>query len=124
MLVQDRVVVSVLAFLLSLAGGRTAANPLKEPSRIIGEGRVDLRPLFQWWTNRTGPRPLKSWVHLTGLVVGTNSWGWVIEGVAEHSEQAPGQAKFILQHPPWGELIQFGQIKSQVDALTRQHSDL
>jgi hypothetical protein len=80
--------------------------------------------LFQWWTNRSGPRPLKSWVHVTGLVVGTNSWGWVIEGEAEHPERPHGQSKFIVQHPPWGELIQFGRIKSQADALTRQHSDL
>ena len=64
------------------------ANPLKGPRRAINQYIVDLNPLFHWWTNRAGERPLDAWVHITGRNVGTNSWGWVLHA---HIEEDHGE---------------------------------
>jgi hypothetical protein len=117
-----------------LAGATVHANPLKNPKRVI-EGRpVDLNPLFRWWTNRHGDRPLWAWAHITGTVVATNSWGWTVEarldppprghGPAQESASAGGQVKLALRHPPVSELETFSQLTAELQALNDQSQAL
>ena len=107
------------------------ANPLKDPKRLIAGQTVDLEPLFRWWTNRHGDRPLYAWAHLTGAVVATNGWGWTVEGrldppatrgraAAKARASANGQVKLALRHPPVSELEQFSEVAAQSKALHDQ----
>src|ERR1041385_5018948 len=73
---------------LSAAFEPAQANPLKSPRRTINQYVVDLNPLFRWWTNRAGARPLEAWVHITGQIVGTNAWGWVLHAHIGESGRA------------------------------------
>jgi hypothetical protein len=125
-----RLVLIALALLCFSLAVPFRASPLKEPKRSLSGGVVDLHPLFQWWTNHTGPRPLTAWVHLTGSIVGTNVYGWVLEGHAEQSERARaaapagGHDKIILQHPPLQDRAEFEKLSAQLKALNEQHGKL
>ncbi len=108
-----------------------AGTPLKSPKRLINQNSVDLSPLFHWWTNRAGDRPLRAWIHITGAIVGTNSWGWVVnaqvegEGTGETTSAAHtgriGERKIILENPPRGEQSEFLGLRRQLTALEAQH---
>jgi hypothetical protein len=111
------------------------ANPLKSPRRVINNQSVDLNPLFKWWTNHTGTRPLTAWVRISGTVVATNSWGWVIEGKAQgatgngasrdEAESAPKESgKILLLHPPLQDLVEYERLKSQLQTLTTNRQEL
>jgi len=102
---------------------------------LINNQTVDLGPLFKWWTNHTGSRPLTGWVHVTGPIVGTNSWGWVVEAKVDGPNHAtaahdtPDAArketgKLLLQHPPLQDLVEFQRLKAELDALNQSHKQL
>jgi hypothetical protein len=114
-----------------LAGSTLHANPLKEPRRLIAGQTVDLDPLFRWWTNRHGDRPLRAWIHITGSVVATNGWGWTVEGTLNpappRSKASPrggapegGRVKLALEHAPVSELESFSQLADELKALNDQ----
>jgi hypothetical protein len=114
-----------------LAGSTLHANPLKDPKRVIAGQTVNLEPLFRWWTNRHGDRPLYAWAHITGAVVATNAWGWTVQarldrpptrahGSAQEPASAGGQVKLALKHPPVSELEDFSQLTAQSKALSDQ----
>lgn len=118
-----------------LAGSTVHANPLKNPKRVIMGKTVDLQPLFRWWTNRHGDRPLFAWAHIIGAVVATNTWGWTIEGrldqaparahgPAQEGASAGGRVKLALRHPPVSELEGFSQLTAQIKALNDQSQAL
>src|SRR5690242_18285453 len=79
---------------LALRGVEPAgfANPAQAPRRIVNGFAVDISPLCTWWTNHEGARPLISWVHVTGAIVGTNSGAWVIEARVDHAGTSPSQS--------------------------------
>jgi hypothetical protein len=117
-----------------MAFSTLAATPLKSPKRLINQNQVDLSPLFHWWTNRSGDRPLRAWVHITGAIVGTNSWGWVVtarvEGEGTGNSGAPaqsartGERRVILENPPRNEQAEFFSLKTRLTALETQHQAL
>ncbi len=81
---------------------------------------VDLGPLFRWWANHQGERPLKSWTHVTGIIVGTNGMGWVVGGssdTAHQSEQGADSSKLELKNPPWRELAEFQKLSTRAKTL-------
>ncbi len=110
------------------------ANPVKDPKRVVNEQTVDLTPLFHWWTNHTGARPLHAWVHLTGTVVATNSLGWEIEGHSDATHHTTGAAsqsqthasenRLVLRNPPAAEKGDFEKLSAQLKDLNRQRSQL
>ena len=107
------------------------ATPLIGPQRTVAGQGVNLMPLFHWWTNRTGPRPLTAWVHVTGKIVGTNAVGWILAGQAEHtghsnaSESGGGMGpRFVLKTPPVEERAQFEALSAQYKALNEQRAKL
>ncbi|HXP63693.1 MAG TPA: hypothetical protein VN829_24520 [Dongiaceae bacterium] len=114
-----------------LAGSTLHANPpLKDPRRVITGRTVNLEPLFRWWTNRLGERPLWAWAHVTGAVVATNDWGWTVEArvdppprarsSAQEGASAGGHVKVVLRHPPVSDLAEFSDLTAQAKALTDQ----
>jgi hypothetical protein len=105
------------------------ANPLKSPRRTVNQYVVDLSPLFQWWTNRAGPRPLQAWVHISGEIIATNAWGWVLHAHIEDSARVnrspsphsgKGTANIILENPPWADLAEFEALKARLKMLLAQ----
>lgn len=111
------------------------ANPLKSPRRLVNGQTVDLNPLFKWWTNHNVARPLTGWIHVTGAIVGTNSWGWVIERTPEatngrkkkHEDESPAEkepSRILLLHPPLQDLAEFERLKSQLEGLNRSRAQL
>ena len=96
---------------------------------------VDLTPLCKWWTNHTSSRPLSAWVHVTGAVAGTNSWGWIVQGHAdskaardgaeEGAKESPDKGrKILLLHPPLQDLVGFKQLSSQFKSLNTNRAQL
>ena len=112
---------SCFCLFASAAFAPAQANPLKGPRRTIDQHIVDLHPLFQWWTNRAGERPLEAWVHITGHIVGTNSWGWVLTAHIEEAVHAKGEAtdrsagkiaaNIILKNPPRADQAEFENLE-------------
>ncbi len=122
-----------MALACALAPG-LQASPVKSPQRLVHERSVDLTPLFHWWTNRAGPRPLTAWVHLTGEPVATNSFGWLIQAQVEntsrgtnahrHSSTAAGSTRVLLQNPPLQDRAEFERLKAELRALNQQRTNL
>ncbi len=97
------------------------ANPVKCPKRAINQYIVDLQPLFHWWTNRAGERPLEAWVHITGRIVGTNSWGWVLHAHVEDAGRTNNgvaeEGNIILKNPPHADRAEFEALKARMKVL-------
>ena len=100
---------------------------------MIDGQAVDLSPLFHWWTNHQGARPLTAWVHVSGSIVGTNAWGWTLEARVEPSSIAgtgkasgpnSGQPRLILKNPPLQDRAQFESLADQLNQLEEQHRQL
>jgi len=104
---------------LLLLAPEAKANPLRYPKRAVNGVLVDLSPLFRWWTNHMGDRPLVAWVHVTGTIVGTNSLGWTVRGTADRRSDAPSDSEskvsdaFILKSPPLADRAKFEQLLAQ-----------
>ena len=124
-----------IVVVLLAAGPDLPATPLKAPKRVVDGKTVDLSPLFKWWTKHDGRRPLAAWVHVTGAVVGTNAWGWVVEAQIEKTDHparqtganpanADGPARILLREPPMQDKAQFEQLSVQLKALNAQHAAL
>ncbi len=108
-------------------------SPVKSPRRVVGQQTVDLNPLFRWWTHHDGARPLTAWVHVTGKIVGTNSYGWVVDAQVEGSVR-PGQdegagpattggaKRMLLRHPPLADRAAFEQLAAQLKALSQERA--
>lgn len=121
--------------LLMAAGTTLPASPLKAPKRVVSGQSVDLSPLFKWWTKHEGKRPLAAWVHVTGTVVGTNAWGWVVEAQVEKSERPnrpeessqrnkEGRRKILLREPPQQDRAEFERLSTELKNLNAQHAAL
>jgi len=106
------------------------ASPLKDPKRVINDRTVDLSPLFRWWKKPVGERPLSGWSHITGSVVGTNNWGWILEARtegadAEKNKSASGKSsRIVLKNPPVQELTKFNELVSRSKALNEKRTSL
>jgi len=123
---------AALAAALLLTSQPGLANPLKDQERWIGPEKVDLAPLFKWWSKRSGERPLVSWIHVTGSIVSTNTWSWVIEARIENSSnhgknQPPATQqsnRIILKNPPVGEWAEFQNLTARQLWLNSQRQIL
>jgi hypothetical protein len=111
------------------------AAPLRAPQRIINGQTVNLNPLFQWWTNHHGARPLTAWVHVTGPIVGTNSWGWIVEARVENTDRpnkpeldkgskAGSPSKILVGNPPLWDQADFERLGAQLKVLNQEHASI
>lgn len=121
----------VLALLI-LFSTNLPAGPTQHPKRFINTYAVDLSPLFKWWTKHDGPRPLSSWVHVTGSIAGTNAAGWILEAQVEGTDKgaksragsAQEPLRIILVNPPVEDLADFKSLNSKLVALNSQRAAL
>ena len=117
------------AALIFLSSRPVLADPLKDPKRIVSGATVDLSPLFQWWPKQKDDRPLVKWSHVTGEIVGTNSWGWILDAHTtvpnpENGERKDQQGKIVLRNPPIHDRLDFDTIFAQRKALEAKKSAL
>ncbi len=95
---------------------------LRNPARVLESKRIDLSPLFAWWTANAGktpppagttnlpPRPLSAWVRVNGLKVEDASTGWVLMATLESRPGLPSApVKIVLGHPP---VVEAARLKS------------
>ena len=136
---RDSIITVATASFLFLTQGVVSAQTnqswsFRYPHRLIENSRIDLSPLFTWWTNvqtlrkdqpqgSVPPRPWVRWVKLAGTNVGTVSLGSVVEGEIEEFPGKANPAKIVLRHPP-GEEQRFEQLKAaSADLLAfREHA--
>ena len=75
-------------------------------------------------------RPLTSWVHVTGEVVATNSFGWVVEAQVEktaqtgHSSNAGSGSRVLLMNPPAPQKAEFEQLSAKLKVLQTERRSL
>ncbi len=112
------------AALTLIAASPLQGGPLRDPKRVVSDHTVDLNPLFHYWTNHVGPRPLTAWAHVTGSVVGTNGLTWVVEAhvAGGASNEGGGQHRVLLRHPPLQDRAEFEQLAARLKALNDQRS--
>ncbi len=117
---------------LILAAWPVSATPIKDPHRWLDAEKVDLVPLFHWWTKHAGDRPLTYWVHVTGSIIQTNTWGWLLDA---HLENSPARDKkvsadvkntvrIILKNPPLRKLAEFQGLVARQHSLNSQREVL
>jgi uncharacterized protein YlxW (UPF0749 family) len=116
--------VILLTFLLTTLSPN--ASPLKSPKRMISGRTVDLTPLFQWWSQKNGDRPLSAWLHVTGEIVGTNAAAWIITAETDSKAEGsnPADKKIILRNPPLQDRAEFEQLLAQKKTLEAQKASL
>lgn len=111
----------------------SSASPTQHPKRNINLYTIDLSPLFKWWSRHEGPRPLSSWVHITGSIVGTNAGAWIVEAKVDGakpetdnnaSSSARDPVKILLLNPPAEDLVEFEQLTSRLNELTIHRASL
>jgi len=109
----------------------TSASPVKNPRREVDNQIVNLSPLLHWWTNHAGVRPLTAWVHVTGNIVGTNTYGWIVDASVEASHRpgqdetaggGGGQKRIVLSHPPLQDRAAFEGTAAQLKSLEDQRT--
>ena len=119
----------LVALVLMLACGSAAADPARNPKRMINGQTVNLTPLIKWWSKQHGARPLAAWAHVTGKIVGTNSFGWAVLGSAEAAGKATDkeakattEMRFVLKSPPLAELAEFERLHARLMALRQERN--
>jgi uncharacterized protein YlxW (UPF0749 family) len=124
--VRARLLATIIILASLLTTLRPNASPLKNPKRMVSVRTVDLTPLFQWWNQKNGDRPLSAWLHVTGEIVGTNAGSWIItaetDGQAEGN--APADKKIVLRNPPLQDRAEFEQMLAQKKTLEAQKASL
>ena len=112
------------------------ASPLKGPRRLVNGQLVELKPLFAWWTNHTGSRPLSGWTHLSGPVTGTNALGWVVDaeiqlanvraknGATAAETPSDRHLTVVLLQPPAEEKAAFERLTTELKHLNAERAKL
>jgi hypothetical protein len=117
--------VILLTFVLYCGAPVAHAAPINDPRRVVSGRTIDLTPLFHWWTNHSGDRPLRAWVQVRGTISSKNASGWVISGNAERSSAKTGESdgqsstavaahQFLLKHPPIQEEAEFERLHQEL----------
>lgn len=113
---------------------------LRFPLRLMGEQRVDLLPLFNYWTNmaawqkekedantserqrrlRQEPaRPLKAWVRVMGTNDGVTGAGWIISGEVQERPGKGKRERFVIRHVPEADRNKFAGLQGALQAQER-----
>jgi hypothetical protein len=98
-----------------------SARPTVYEKRVINYQPVDLLPLFVWWENPKGTRPLTSWKHVEGSLERETMYGWLIRGTIEGQN---GLQYFLLKNPPRKELARYRELENSLPRLQQQRAAL
>lgn len=125
---------TILLIFLSLGGAW--AQDLSEPARIVNGQRVNLQPLFHWWTNVTAivatnasrtngdlvaipPRPLKAWVRIASNQLTNSGFAWMANAYIQEIPDGPVTNQWVvLRHGPFEEKKRFDQVVNDYKATT------
>jgi hypothetical protein len=117
-------IMKTFIFVLLLAIGAVAQD-FSDPTRLVNDQRVNLQPLFQWWSNAVAlastnagqtngempalpPRPLSAWVRLVSNELTNTGFAWIARVHLQTSPDAPFEEKLVmLRHGPFEEKKRF-----------------
>jgi len=96
----------------------SAFGQFQNPARIINRQKVDIAPLFSWWTNaetivrlndlrpskkdrkELPPRPLAAWVRVSGVCSNGNQHGWILHARINPQPGSNYSDVIFLRNPP------------------------
>jgi hypothetical protein len=104
-------------FLLLPASGH--GNPAVQSRRLIGYQQVDLSPLFFWWEQQKGVRPLQAWKHVQGSLERPTVYGWMVRGSIEGQS---GLQYFLLKNPPTTTMARYKELNDQLPKLQQERA--
>jgi hypothetical protein len=114
--------------LIFLFVGGAWAQDLSDPARMVNGQRVNLQPLFHWWTNTTAlnatnatrtngnqvavpPRPLTAWVRVASNQLTNTGFVWLAHAYIQETPDGPVTNQLIvLRHGPFEEKKRFDQV--------------
>jgi hypothetical protein len=97
------------------------AQDFKDPIRIVNAQRVNLYPLFHWWTNTAAinatnatlpaeqqvpqpVRPLRAWVRVISNEITNTGFAWIAQaGIQETPDGPVTNQTIVLRHGPFEE---------------------
>lgn len=109
------------ALLILLLAAGAFAQELKDPIRIVNAQRVNLQPLFTWWTNAAmtsatnaskpeeqrqplPERPLRAWVRITSSELTNTGFAWIARAQIQEIPDGPVTEQIVvLRHGPFEE---------------------
>ena len=123
----------------ALSSVRAETNPYRYPVRVVNDGRVNLLPLFTWWSNAThvanldeknaslkeptnavnvlATRPLSRWVRIKADKWQPSTLGWTMEANVERSPGLSMNMTIVLKHPPMADKARFDSLVARRDWL-------
>lgn len=117
---------------------RVGAQDLSDPIRLVRDQRVNLQPLFHWWTNATAiietnaqlpeteqvelpPRPLSAWVRIVSNELTNNGFAWFARAHIQEVPYGPVTNQMIvLHHGPFEEKKAFDRAVQNLNRTTER----
>lgn len=114
-----------ILFILLLSASWLGAQDLSDPVRLVNDHRVNLQPLFHWWTNASAisatntartnaepvslpPRPLAAWVRVVSNQLTNTGFAWLAHAAIQEIPGGPFTNQVIvLRHGPFEEKKRF-----------------
>ena len=128
---------NLLAIFVLFAAATAAAesitnNPsFRNPVRVIGNQRIDLRYLFAHWHTGATAITNSPWVLLTGTIVSDRAGTWTVDSKTTSASGVELHQKVLLLHPPRSEketletlLAEQSELKKENSALQGEESSL
>ncbi|MGP8199911.1 MAG: hypothetical protein ACLQU4_10455 [Limisphaerales bacterium] len=108
----------LLLTILACSGHDLAACWNRWPVRLFGSQAVNIQPLLAWWIRQdSSPRPLPTWYHVSGDIIGETPYGWTVRGFIQTNRSSSRAAVFQLRHPPAGERRRFNELNADLARL-------
>ncbi|GEM_PF-1776294 len=135
---RSRGYISGLLSVSLLISATVFGQDLKDPIRLVQGQRVNLQPLFHWWTNATSivesnkllseeeqielpPRPLQAWVRIISNELTNNGFAWFARAQIQEVPYGPATNQLIvLQHGPFEEKKALDRAVQNYDRTTER----
>lgn len=109
---------TIAPVILGMIVAASARAQFDNPVRVINRQKVDISPLFSWWTNTEAiiktnariysrkdklplpKRPLAAWSRVSGVCSNGNQFGWILHARISPQPGSNYSAAIFLRNPP------------------------